>query len=190
MFRAGMLFALSTGHKIGLAGTGAAFIVFSLISAMVLPRLIPNFPGRWFRPYLLICVAFFAAMIAAVLIFGKEKKPAEAAGNEAAAAAPAAPAATGDPAAGKAVFASGGCGACHTFKAAGSNGKVGPDLDNLKESAAKAGQPLAAFTKQSIVDPNAYVAPGFQKGIMPPNFGTTLNGKQIDDLVAFLDQGQ
>ena len=37
----------------------------------------------------------------------------------------------GGPAAGKAVFEAQGCGACHTFKAAGATGKVGPDLDNI-----------------------------------------------------------
>jgi mono/diheme cytochrome c family protein len=33
---------------------------------------------------------------------------------------------------GKAVFASAGCGGCHTLKAAGSSGNVGPNLDQLK----------------------------------------------------------
>jgi mono/diheme cytochrome c family protein len=37
---------------------------------------------------------------------------------------------------GKAVFASAGCGACHTLKAAGSSGNVGPNLDQLKPSQA------------------------------------------------------
>jgi mono/diheme cytochrome c family protein len=37
---------------------------------------------------------------------------------------------------GKAVFASAGCGACHTLKAAGSNGTVGPNLDQLKPAKA------------------------------------------------------
>jgi mono/diheme cytochrome c family protein len=184
-----MLFGLSTGHEIGLAGVGAAFIVFSLISAMVIPRLSPNFPGRYRNLYILVCVGFFAAMLSAVLVFGKEKKPAEAAAT--APAAPAAPAPAGDATAGKAVFASAGCAACHTFKAAAATGKVGPDLDTaLKADAQKAGQPLPAFTKDSIVNPDAYIAPGFAKGIMPTNFGTTLGAKKVDDLVAFLDQGQ
>jgi sulfite dehydrogenase len=30
------------------------------------------------------------------------------------------------------VYASAGCGGCHTLKAAGSKGQVGPDLDELK----------------------------------------------------------
>jgi mono/diheme cytochrome c family protein len=33
---------------------------------------------------------------------------------------------------GKQVFASAGCGACHTLKAAGATGNVGPNLDQLK----------------------------------------------------------
>jgi mono/diheme cytochrome c family protein len=33
---------------------------------------------------------------------------------------------------GKAVFASAGCGGCHTLKAAGATGNVGPNLDQLK----------------------------------------------------------
>ncbi len=39
-------------------------------------------------------------------------------------------------AAGKQVFASAGCGGCHTLKDAGSTGNVGPNLDQLKPSAA------------------------------------------------------
>jgi mono/diheme cytochrome c family protein len=37
-----------------------------------------------------------------------------------------------DLAAGKKVFASAGCGACHTLADAGTNGNVGPNLDDLK----------------------------------------------------------
>lgn len=32
------------------------------------------------------------------------------------------------------VFASAGCGSCHTFKAAGTSGNVGPNLDDLQPS--------------------------------------------------------
>jgi mono/diheme cytochrome c family protein len=35
----------------------------------------------------------------------------------------------GDPAAGKEVFASAGCGSCHTLSDAGATGTVGPNLD-------------------------------------------------------------
>lgn len=33
---------------------------------------------------------------------------------------------------GKSIFASAGCGSCHTFQAAGSNGTIGPNLDDAK----------------------------------------------------------
>jgi hypothetical protein len=49
---------------------------------------------------------------------------------------------------------------------------------------------LAAFVKQSIVDPNAYIAKGFTKpSAMPATFGTTLKPAQIDSLVAFVLSG-
>jgi len=41
---------------------------------------------------------------------------------------------SGDAAAGKEVFASAGCGGCHTFSAAGSSGSVGPNLDDASPS--------------------------------------------------------
>ncbi len=89
-------------------------------------------------------------------------------------------------ASGKSVFASNGCGSCHTLTAAGASGKVGPDLDELPTEAKGAKQPLAAFVRQSIVDPNAYVAPGFPKGVMPQTFGSSLSKAQLDALVQFL----
>ena len=89
----------------------------------------------------------------------------------------------GDPAAGKTQFTASGCTACHTFAPAGSNGKVGPDLDGLKAAAAKAGQPLDQFVSSSITDPNSYIAPGFKSGVMPM---LPLTPTQVANLVAFL----
>jgi len=89
-------------------------------------------------------------------------------------------------AAGKALFASNGCGGCHTYKPAGSGGKVGPDLDNLPSDAKKANKgPLPLYVKQSIEVPSAYVVPGFPNGVMPPYKGK-LTDAQINDLVKFL----
>jgi cytochrome c2 len=95
--------------------------------------------------------------------------------------------AKGDPAAGKKLFASNGCGGCHTFKPAGSNGKTGPDLDKLAQYAKQANQgSLAEFTHESIVNPSAYLQPGYQN-VMPTTYGN-LPAKQVADLVAFLTQ--
>jgi cytochrome c551/c552 len=180
-----MAFALSTAHEIGLGLTGAAFIVFALVSSFVLAGRDPDFPGRNRNLYLVVCVAFFLAMMAAVLVFGREEPASEAATGTTTTTAP--KVAAGDAAAGKALFTSKGCVSCHTFKPAGSTGKVGPDLDNLKESADKAGQELDAFIATSITDPNAYIAPGFQPGVMPK---LPVDQKQLADLVAFLSSGQ
>jgi cytochrome c551/c552 len=88
--------------------------------------------------------------------------------------------------AGKAVFANNGCGSCHTYAPAGATAKVGPDLDKLPAYAKQAGKPLEAFVKESIVDPNAYVQPGFPKGVMPP---FDLPADQLDALVSYLTKG-
>jgi cytochrome c553 len=164
--------ALSTGHKIGLAAVGISFIVFALVSSFVLPRRNADFPGRGLGWYVVLCVLFFLAMISAVLVFGKEEK--EPARHEAAPAAttvpapsPAAPA-SGNVAAGKRVFASAGCAGCHTLKAAGSHGNVGPNLDQLKP-------PLARIVHQVEVG-----------GGPMPAFKGRLSGKQIQDVAAFV----
>lgn len=82
---------------------------------------------------------------------------------------------------GKAVFdGESGCGGCHTLAADGSSGKIGPDLD-----AAIATQDLATI-KQDIVDPNAMIAEGYSKGLMPDDFGKKLTPEQVDDLAKWL----
>jgi cytochrome c oxidase subunit 2 len=95
-------------------------------------------------------------------------------------------AAAGPP--GLAVFQENGCGGCHTLKGVpGATGTVGPDLDNLKQAAATAKQPLAAFIKESIVKPGAYIAPGYSNA-MPPTFGTSIPADKLDQLVQYLEQ--
>jgi cytochrome c oxidase subunit 2 len=87
--------------------------------------------------------------------------------------------------AGKAVFTNNGCGGCHTLTAAGTTQKTGPDLDKLPAEAERAGKPLEDFVRESIVDPNAYVEPGFPKNLMPATFAD-LPKEQLDALVEFL----
>jgi mono/diheme cytochrome c family protein len=91
--------------------------------------------------------------------------------------------AQGDAAAGKEVFASSGCGGCHTYGPANSSATIGPDLDTVLE-----GKDVQ-FVLESIVDPNKEIAEGFQPNVMPATFGESLSDKQLADLVAFLTQG-
>jgi cytochrome c oxidase subunit 2 len=86
---------------------------------------------------------------------------------------------------GQSVFTAQGCGACHTLAVAKAKGAVGPDLDKLSQAAQKAGKPLDEFVRESIVNPNAYIEPGFPKGVMPQTFGQ-LPKAQLDALVAYL----
>ena len=76
----------------------------------------------------------------------------------------------GDPANGKTIYASAGCGGCHTFAAAGSTGTVGPNLDD-------AGVELDAAVQQ--------VKNG---GGGMPAFGDRLSDQEIADVAAFVTQ--
>jgi mono/diheme cytochrome c family protein len=178
-----VLLALSTGHEIGLGIVALIFIAFALLSSFVFPRWNPNYPGRRLGLFLGVVALLTIAQLAAVEKFAAESKAAEPA-TSTTMTTPTTTSAppTGDAAAGKAVFAANGCNACHTLMAANATGTVGPDLDKtLKDKD-------AAFIHTSIVQPNAYIAAGYPKGVMPENFGTQLSPKQIDDLVAFVYQ--
>jgi cytochrome c2 len=83
---------------------------------------------------------------------------------------------------GKQVFVSSGCASCHTLAAAGATGTVGPDLDEVLPGKS------AAFIKESIVDPEAQIAPGYTAGIMPTTFKASLSSSELEALVAFLGQ--
>ena len=78
---------------------------------------------------------------------------------------------TGDPAAGEEVFASSGCGACHTLSAAGSTGTVGPNLDDAAPSYELAVERVT-----------------LGQGGMPA-FGDQLEPQQIADVAAFVSGG-
>jgi cytochrome c oxidase subunit 2 len=100
-------------------------------------------------------------------------------------------AAGGDPLeAGRKIFTDTGCNACHTLADAGSTATVGPELDDLAAQAAKyakqQGQTPAEYVKNSIEDPNAFVVPGFQKDLMPKDYGSQLSPAEIDTLVEYL----
>jgi cytochrome c oxidase subunit II len=88
---------------------------------------------------------------------------------------------------GKAVFEEQGCGSCHALADAGSTGELGPSLDRLQEQADDAGRPLEEFVRESIVNPDAYVEPGFSEDVMPETFAD-LPDRQLDALVEYLVQ--
>ena len=92
------------------------------------------------------------------------------------------------PVSGLEVFRQNGCGSCHTLTAAATHGKVAPDLDKLASYAQQAHKPLAAFVRESIVNPNAYVQPGFPANVMPQNFSSTISKDELNALVQFLVQ--
>ena len=97
-----------------------------------------------------------------------------------------APQLTGD-ALGAQLFVSGkpdtgaiGCGSCHTMKAAGTSGTIGPNLD--KELTADP----ASAARESIVDPNKEIVPGYSANVMPTNYGTALTKEELDALVNYV----
>jgi mono/diheme cytochrome c family protein len=78
--------------------------------------------------------------------------------------------AEGDPAAGKAVFASAGCGGCHTLADAGSSGNVGPNLDDA--------QPDMALVVERVTN---------GAGAMPA-FKDQLSAEEINNVAAYVSQ--
>jgi cytochrome c oxidase subunit 2 len=81
---------------------------------------------------------------------------------------------------GKSLFTSLGCGGCHVLQDAGSQGQVGPNLDNVLADADE------QFVRESIVEPDAKIAEGFQPGVMPKTYGEQLSDQQLDALVEYL----
>jgi cytochrome c oxidase subunit II len=74
------------------------------------------------------------------------------------------------------------CGTCHALADAGTTAEVGPNLDNVLNGKS------AQFIRESIVDPNKEIAPGFQPNVMPATFGESLSQQQLDSLVDYLLQ--
>ncbi len=74
----------------------------------------------------------------------------------------------GDAAAGKDVFASAGCGSCHTLADAGSNGSVGPNLDDT--------MPAASLVSTRVTK---------GQGVMP-SYEDQLSATQIADVSAYV----
>jgi mono/diheme cytochrome c family protein len=185
-----VLVALTARQELGLVLVAGIFIVFALLSAMVVPRRWPDFPGsRGLKLFVAVTAVLVVAMLAAVAVFARESEEGEAEGGEAAAETRAAETETGagaatgaetqpageaegrgDAKAGAAVFAEQGCGGCHTLKEAGSDGSIGPNLDEAKPD------------YDLVVD---RVTNG--KGVMPA-FGDELSEQEIRNVAAYVAQ--
>jgi NADH:ubiquinone oxidoreductase subunit 3 (subunit A) len=61
---------LSTAHKLGLGLSALAFIIFALVSAMLIPHSRPDFPGRNVGWFVFVSILFFIGMMCAVVFFG------------------------------------------------------------------------------------------------------------------------
>ena len=191
-----MLLAISSEGKIGLGVLAGLLILFALLSAFYFPRRDANFPGERLGLFVIVAVVLFAGTIAGVVFFAaEEEEGAEATevqgtdtGQEqetSAATTESEPTesepteseptesepsagAEGDAAAGEAVFASAGCGGCHTLEAAGSSGNVGPNLDEAKP-------------------PHDLVVDRVTNGMgAMPSFKGQLEDEQIQDVAAYV----
>ncbi len=89
---------------------------------------------------------------------------------------------------GEQTFSGNGCGSCHTFKPAGSNANVGPNLDELARAAGRRrpGQSAEEYVRESIENPDAFVVRGFRRGVMPDTFKSDISADEMDALVQYL----
>jgi len=97
----------------------------------------------------------------------------------------AAPPASTDP--GRQVYDRTGCATCHESGLGNLFHPVGPPLDHIGAVAAtrRPGVPAEDYLRQSIVDPGAYVVPGYPDS-MPRGLGDRLSKEEVDDLVRYL----
>jgi cytochrome c6 len=163
-----------------LGAAALVLVVFSLVVSLVIPRRDAGFPGRNIKVFTLVSILLVLAMLASVEVFGAEHEAEE--GGEAAQTETGGEdgggdgqgggGAAGDPAAGEEVFASAGCGTCHTLQEAGTTATVGPDLDESSIDEAGATQQIAEGG-----------------GGMPP-FSGQLSEEQIQDVAAFVVASQ
>jgi mono/diheme cytochrome c family protein len=165
-----MLVAAITGlGKTVLLVAAITFIAWAIVTAIFVPKRSPGFPRRLDAYILVSALLFLAQMTAVVWVTGtQEVEEAHASEEGGGQGTTTEPAATGDAAAGKQVFASAGCTACHTLADAGSTGTVGPNLDQAK--------PPATLVVERVTN---------GKGAMPP-FEGQLSETQIQDVAVYV----
>ena len=172
-----MLLALSANQKLGIALMAGAFVVFALVSSMLIPRYRPDFPARHLGWFIAACALFTVGMLATVVFVAKETEH-EAAAETHATETTATTESTettettetgagGSTAAGKVIFEQ-NCGGCHTLSDAGTTGTVGPNLDDLA--------PDQATVEKQVTNGG---------GAMPP-FKGALTPEQITEVAAYV----
>lgn len=97
----------------------------------------------------------------------------------------------GDPQLGEQIYNTGGaagtaCNTCHTLDG---TELVGPSMQGISERAGErvAGQSATEYLHESIVDPAAHLAEGYDN-LMPDIYEDALSEEEIDGLVAFMMQ--
>ena len=148
------------------------FIAWALITAIFVPKRSEGFPKR-LDAYIVVSVLLFIAQMSAVVwVTGTQETEEETHAAETGGGATEGGGTTqepaGDAAAGKQVFESAGCVACHTLADAGSTGTVGPNLDEAK--------PPATLVVTRVTE---------GAGAMP-SFKDKLTEKQIQDVAAYV----
>ncbi|MGH3038146.1 MAG: c-type cytochrome [Gaiellaceae bacterium] len=152
-------------------------VLFSLVVSIVIPRRDPGFPGRTIGVFTAVAVTLVVVMLASVEIFGEsheaeggeeggESVPAETDGGGGGGGG-----GEGDAAAGQPVFEA-NCGSCHTLEEAGTNGNIGPNLD------------------ESTLDHDAVVQQVTNGGGQMPPFQGTLSEEEIQNVAAFVVASQ
>jgi mono/diheme cytochrome c family protein len=176
-----VLLTITTTGKVTLLIVAGAFIAWALITAIWIPKRNPGFPVT-LTAFVLVSSLFFVAQMGAVYwVTSTQEVETEAVGGESGEAVPAEPApaetttdatpeagADADVVAGKEVFASAGCGGCHTLADAGSSGNVGPNLDEAK--------PPSDLVVTRVTN---------GQGAMPP-FEGQLTEQEIKDVAAYV----
>jgi mono/diheme cytochrome c family protein len=175
-------------NEIILGVVALVLVAFSLIVSLVVPRRQPDFPAGRVGLFAAVAALLVVAMLATVEVWGEEEEseaepaaetqgppetgstggetaPAETGGAETGGAETGG---GGDVAQGKELFASSGCGSCHTLADAGTTGTTGPNLDDLKPS-------MDAAVEQ--------ITNG--GGGMPP-FGSQLSDAEINAIAAYI----
>jgi sulfur oxidation c-type cytochrome SoxX len=89
---------------------------------------------------------------------------------------------------GEQIFTAAGCAACHTLSKANATGNIGPNLDELAQAAGEQEGSPEDFVRESVLDPDAVVAQGFQPGVMPSYEGR-LTDEQVQALAEYLLEG-